>query len=44
MRRVAAEFLGTAGLLAVVVGSGIMAESLSPTNAALVRVSEQSDR
>ena len=31
-RRLAAEFVGTAGLLAVVVGSGIMAESLSSGN------------
>jgi glycerol uptake facilitator-like aquaporin len=31
-RAVAAEFLGTAALLAVVVGSGIMAERLSPAN------------
>jgi glycerol uptake facilitator-like aquaporin len=30
-----AEFLGTAGLLIVVVGSGIMGETLSPGNAAL---------
>ncbi|HMJ07751.1 MAG TPA: MIP/aquaporin family protein [Pyrinomonadaceae bacterium] len=32
-RKIAAEFLGTAGLLAVVVGSGIMGERLSPGNA-----------
>lgn len=32
-RALAAEFLGTAALLAVVVGSGIMAERLSPQNA-----------
>lgn len=31
-RALAAEFLGTAALLAVVVGSGIMAQRLSPTN------------
>ena len=34
-RKLAAEFLGTAGLLAVVVGSGIMAERLAGGNAAL---------
>lgn len=34
-RRLAAEFVGTAGLLAVVVGSGIMAEALSDGNVAL---------
>jgi glycerol uptake facilitator-like aquaporin len=33
--RLAAEFLGTAGLLIVVVGSGIMGESLAGGNAAL---------
>lgn len=33
--RLIAEFLGTAGLLAVVVGSGIMGETLSPDNAAI---------
>ena len=32
-RALAAEFFGTAALLAVVVGSGIMAERLSPANA-----------
>jgi glycerol uptake facilitator-like aquaporin len=32
-RALAAEFIGTAALLAVVVGSGIMAERLSPANA-----------
>jgi glycerol uptake facilitator-like aquaporin len=32
-RALAAEFFGTAALLAVVVGSGIMAERMSPTNA-----------
>ena len=32
-RPCAAEFLGTAALLAVVVGSGVMAERLSPDNA-----------
>ena len=32
MRRLAAEFVGTAFLLAAVVGSGIMAETLSPDN------------
>ena len=32
-RAVAAEFLGTGALLTVVVGSGIMAERLSPSNA-----------
>lgn len=31
-RKLAAEFLGTAFLLATVIGSGIMAETLSPTN------------
>lgn len=34
-QRLFAEFLGTAGLLIVVVGSGIMGESLSQGNAAL---------
>ena len=34
-RKLAAEFLGTAGLLAVVVGSGVMAERLADGNAAL---------
>ncbi len=34
-RRLAAEFIGTAGLLAVVVGSGIMAERLAGGNVAL---------
>jgi glycerol uptake facilitator-like aquaporin len=34
-RRLAAEFVGTAGLLATVVGSGIMAERLSGGNVAL---------
>ena len=34
-RRVAAEFLGTAALLAIVVGSGIMAERLANGNAAV---------
>ena len=34
-RRLAAEFLGTAGLLAAVVGSGIMAERLAGGNAAI---------
>src|SRR5688572_24224786 len=34
-RRLAAEFIGTAGLLAIVVGSGIMAERLADGNAAL---------
>ena len=32
-RALAAEFIGTAALLAVVIGSGIMAERLSPANA-----------
>ena len=31
-RRIAAEFLGTAGLLAVIIGSGIMADNLSGGN------------
>ena len=35
VRRAAAEFLGTALLLAAVVGSGIMAERLSGGNAAI---------
>lgn len=35
LRRLAAEFLGTAGLLAAVVGSGIMAERLAGGNAAV---------
>lgn len=35
-RKVAAEFLGTAGLLAVVVGSGIMGERLADGNLAIV--------
>lgn len=34
-RRLAAEFIGTAGLLAVVVGSGIMAERLADGNGAI---------
>lgn len=34
-RRLLSEFLGTAGLLIVVVGSGIMAESLSQGNTAI---------
>ena len=34
-RKVVSEFLGTAGLLAVVVGSGIMGERLSPGNDAI---------
>lgn len=34
-RQAAAEFLGTAALLAVVVGSGVMGERLSPANAAV---------
>jgi glycerol uptake facilitator-like aquaporin len=34
-RKLFAEFLGTAGLLAVVVGSGIMGEKLSAGNAAI---------
>lgn len=34
--RLLSEFLGTAGLLIVVVGSGIMGESLSQGNAAIV--------
>lgn len=34
-RRVAAEMLGTAGLLAVVIGSGVMAERLAGGNVAL---------
>ena len=34
-RKLAAEFLGTAGLLAVVVGSGIMGERLADGNAAV---------
>ena len=32
LRRLAAEFLGTAGLLAVIIGSGIMADNLSGGN------------
>jgi glycerol uptake facilitator-like aquaporin len=35
IRKLAAEFLGTAGLLAVVVGSGIMGERLAGGNAAV---------
>ena len=35
MRRLIAEFLGTAGLVCVVVGSGILAERLSGGNAAV---------
>jgi len=35
MRRLLAEFLGTAGLLIVVVGSGIMGETLAQGNAAV---------
>jgi glycerol uptake facilitator-like aquaporin len=34
-RRLAAEAIGTAGLLAVVVGSGIMGESLAGGNVAI---------
>jgi glycerol uptake facilitator-like aquaporin len=34
-RRAAAEFLGTAGLVAVVIGSGIMAQRLSPADTGL---------
>lgn len=34
-RKLAAEFIGTAGLLAVVVGSGIMGEKLAAGNAAI---------
>ncbi|MDP0995811.1 hypothetical protein, partial [Klebsiella pneumoniae] len=33
--RLAAELIGTAGLLAVVIGSGVMAERLAGGNAAL---------
>ena len=36
-RRLVAEFIGTAFLLATVVGSGIMAETLSPDNAGVAR-------
>lgn len=35
LRRLAAEFIGTAGLLAAVVGSGIMAERLAGGNVAI---------
>src|SRR6201996_6202346 len=35
MRRLAAEFLGTATLLAVVIGSGVMGERLAGGNAAI---------
>ena len=34
-RKLAAEFLGTAGLLAIVVGSGIMGERLANGNSAI---------
>lgn len=34
-QRLLAEFLGTAGLLMIVVGSGIMGETMSPDNAAV---------
>lgn len=34
-RKLAAEFIGTVGLLAIVVGSGIMGERLSEGNAAI---------
>ena len=34
-RRLAAEFIGTAFLLATVIGSGIMAETMSPDNAGI---------
>ena len=34
-RKIVAEFLGTAGLLAVVIGSGIMGENLAGGNAAI---------
>jgi glycerol uptake facilitator-like aquaporin len=37
-RRIAAEFIGTAMLLAVVVGSGIMGERLAGGNVALALV------
>ncbi|HEX5097769.1 MAG TPA: aquaporin family protein, partial [Acidimicrobiia bacterium] len=35
IRRASAEFVGTAGLVAVVVGSGIAAQQLSPGNTGL---------
>ena len=35
LRRIAAEFVGTAGLLMAVVGSGIMAERLAGGNLAI---------
>ena len=34
--RLAAELIGTAGLLAVVIGSGVMAERMAGGNAALL--------
>ncbi|MEZ5893801.1 MAG: aquaporin [Parvularculaceae bacterium] len=34
-QKLAAEFIGTALLLAIVIGSGIMGETLSPENAAI---------
>ena len=37
-RRLVAEFLGTAGLLAVIIGSGIMAENLSGGNAGVALI------
>jgi glycerol uptake facilitator-like aquaporin len=37
LKKLVAEFLGTAILLAAVVGSGIMAERLADGNAALAR-------
>ncbi|MGE0655619.1 MAG: aquaporin [Pyrinomonadaceae bacterium] len=37
-RKLAAEFLGTAGLLTVVVGSGIMGERLAGGNAAIALI------
>lgn len=36
LKRAVAEFLGTAFLVAAVVGSGIMGESLAPGNPALI--------
>ena len=40
-RRLGAEFVGTAGLLAVVVGSGIMGERLAGGNAALALLANE---
>ena len=43
-RRLAAEFLGTAFLVAAVVGSGVMAERLSGGNVALALLANTGGR